>query len=90
MLTFTSSCKTQGSKAQKQQKAIEKRKARESDVASAKYEAALERHKKKQGPSGKARLENAQQHRKNLDERQGSKQGFWSRLFGKKEGPDCK
>ena len=64
ILLVSPSCRTQGSRVKKQQKAIEKRKEEKLRQQQQVYNKTLENHKNIQGEQGKQRLLEAEKHKK--------------------------
>jgi hypothetical protein len=84
VMSVSSSCRTQGSRVKKQQKAIEKRKEEKLRQQQQVYNKTLENHKNIQGEQGKQRLLEAEKHKKALNKSIGKNQSFFRRLFSKK------
>lgn len=93
LLSVPIGCKTHGSKAAKQKKAIEKRFEEKQKKQMAAYENAKERHRKIQSAGGKQLLSESDRHTKSLDKRQGKRKRFflWRWLFkDDNDQPSCR
>lgn len=77
-----SGCQQRGSQADRQQKAIEKRKEQRKKQEQARYEEKKHRHLQMQGPEGKKLLKNAEAHTRQLDKASTTKAFFLWRWLG--------
>lgn len=79
---LNSGCQLRSSQAERQQRAIEKRKEERRKQELAKYEAKRRRHEQMQSPEGRKLLKNAEKHSQKLDKASAPRTFFLWRWLG--------